>query len=106
VRSAQITDALGQFTALGLPLRTYDIVITEPITNSVAFRTATVALNGEAVDLGVILLDNTGPTVVQTTPSANAAGVDPTTQFAFEFSEPLDPASVTADTLLVSISGL
>jgi hypothetical protein len=57
-----------------------------------------VGSNGFRVDLAP-------PTVVSTTPPANASAVELTAPIRFTFSEPVDAATVTASTLTVSIHG-
>ncbi|MCG6497534.1 Ig-like domain-containing protein [Kitasatospora sp. A2-31] len=49
--------------------------------------------------------DTTAPTVTGTTPAAGATGVAPGTAVRFSFSEPLDPASVTASSVTLRTAG-
>lgn len=93
--------AEGGFRFDGLPLGDYRLSLREPEINAVAQRRVTVAENGQALDLGRIVLDGEAPRLVATTPGADDAGVAPTAPITLTFSEPVDPATVNAKTVRV-----
>lgn len=54
-------------------------------------------------EVRTVIVDRTAPVIVSSTPEAGASDVDPATPITVTFNEPLDPASLTTDTVMVFI---
>jgi hypothetical protein len=94
-RAAFVTsDANGAFAFSGLANGGYTLVLADPLGPGVAKRIVQIA--GVDVSLGDVVLDEAAPTVAAVTPPAGALGVPLAQQVRLQFSEPLDPASLTA----------
>ncbi|EDM73649.1 hypothetical protein PPSIR1_02653 [Plesiocystis pacifica SIR-1] len=59
--------------------------------------TGTESTETESTDTGETGMANVAPTVVATTPAAATAGVAPDVDLSVEFSEPMDPATITTN---------
>lgn len=104
VRMTRLTGPDGSFSFNGLPVGIYRLSILDPITGGVAERSSSVTAE-EETDLGTILLDSDRPAVVSTTPEPDATDVSTGQIVAVIFSEPVDPSTVTAATVRVSVAG-
>lgn len=65
----------GRFAFRAVPLNGFTLDVTDPITGGVARRTGGATTNGEVVDLGDIVLDDTPISVVSVSPSDGATEV-------------------------------
>ncbi|OGC00091.1 hypothetical protein A2V82_13030 [candidate division KSB1 bacterium RBG_16_48_16] len=102
---ARVAGNLGAFSFEGLPLRTYNISIHEPVTNGVASRTAILDTNGQALDLGIIVVDSSRPSVVSASPSPDSVNVDPVLPIVVTLSELIAPSSINSQTFRVTVDG-
>jgi hypothetical protein len=87
----------GRFTASGIPLGAFTLTVKDPFTGGVALvRDRSTGVNGEVLDLGAIVLDDTLVTAVAVDPPDGAVGVAVTRAVAVTFSDPLQsPAGVS-----------
>jgi len=105
-RLSHVADASAALRFEGIPLGSYTLSIREPVSRGVASRALTIASNGQSIELGTVALDAAAPVVVATLPGAGASGVDPSAAIEVRFSEPVDPASITAETFAVRVAGV
>ena len=86
----------GRFVAEGVPLGRFDVAVSDPVTAGVALaRGLELTANGETVDLGTVVLDDTPVEVVSVAPEDGAVGVPVDTPVMVTFSDPLaSPAGV------------
>ncbi|NOY63798.1 MAG: hypothetical protein GXO97_00115, partial [Nitrospirae bacterium] len=105
IRLARVADTTGHFVFNGIPLGSYSIFIEEPVTNGIAGRTVEITTNGQVIDLGTIVLDDTNPYVVSTLPAENFTDIQPDTQIKITFNELIDPSSINSNTFQVLIQG-
>ena len=87
------TGADGRFSFPAVPLGAYTLDLSDPIGPGIADADRT--LTGD-VDFGDIVLDEAPPQVVSLTPAASATRVPLDQVVTIVFSEPIDPAGVTA----------
>ena len=87
------TDAEGRFSYPAVPLVPYTLQFSDPIGTGSARRTGTIT---GGLNLGDIALDEAPPQVVSLTPAASATRVPLGQVLTIVFSEPIDPAGVTA----------
>ena len=83
----------GRFTARGVPLGAFTVRIDDPVTAGLARSVATLATNGETVDLGTIVLDDEPIRVLSITPANGTTGVSLTEPIVLTFSNSLQSAS-------------
>jgi len=102
---SRIADPGGVFLFEGVPLGLYRLMILEPASNGVAARDVDLSVNGEVIDLGSIILDNTRPVVSSRLPEADSTGINPTAPLLVYFNELIDPASVSPETFRVLVDG-
>ena len=94
-RTAIFSDPDGSFEHRNVPLGAFHIRVFAPdFNNGLAFTGGVITTNGETVDLGLIALDETPPTVVTSVPPDLATGVPTANPVDLWFSEALDPASL------------
>lgn len=93
-RTSVETDADGIFRFPGVPLGDIRFTANVDRFGGVATRTGAVSTDGQVVDLGVVRLDESVPTLVLMDPPGGSEGVPVTQQITLLFSEPLDPASI------------
>ena len=105
LRLSRVANATGQILFEGIPLGSYRLSVREPVTNGVASRRLALTVNGEVAGLGDLVLDAEGPNVVSTEPAESASGVSPSGEIVVRFDEPVDAASVTAETFVVRAGG-
>jgi len=86
--SAQ-TQSDGTFSFRGVPLGSYVVRASDPLTGGLASLSASASVNGAVVSLGDLVLDDTPIQVVSTDPSAGALGVSVTQPLRIDFSDPL-----------------
>jgi len=80
----------GTFTATGVPLGTFNVQFSDPITGGLAAVEAqTLATNGQTINLGTITLDGNALAVVSSNPSDGTIGVPVAQPLTITFSEPL-----------------
>jgi hypothetical protein len=94
------TDAQGAWAFDNIPLGTVSVVAYDAASTGVALANGfTLVSNGQTVDVGDMLLDNTPIRVVSTTPALGASNVATSTPLTINFSEAALPASVNTDTI-------
>ncbi|HET7436558.1 MAG TPA: carboxypeptidase regulatory-like domain-containing protein [Thermoanaerobaculia bacterium] len=80
----------GRFTSRGVPLGAFSIRITDPLTGGVAIAGGfTLANNGDTVDAGTLVLDDSPFAVLTVDPANGAAGVAIDHAITLTFSDPL-----------------
>ncbi len=89
-----MTGVDGTFEFGGIPLGSFSLSAFEVVSSGVQSATGTVIADGQRIDLGDLVLDNTGPAILQASPPDRSGGVEPQTPIVISFSEPIDPASV------------
>ncbi|HXH06729.1 MAG TPA: carboxypeptidase regulatory-like domain-containing protein [Vicinamibacterales bacterium] len=99
------TAADGTFRFRDLALGTYVLSVTDPLGAGIARAPATLAEQGVEIDLGDIALDEQPPRVVSLTPADGAMHVPVAQPIQILFSEPVDPATIDASTLIVGTAG-
>jgi hypothetical protein len=95
------TNAQGLWTLNNVPLGTLDILVSDEVSGGVArARSIALATNGQTVNVGTMVLDNTPISVVSVQP-ANGAQSLPTngTVITVTFSEPAEPSTVNSGTV-------
>ncbi|MCC6642626.1 MAG: Ig-like domain-containing protein, partial [Deltaproteobacteria bacterium] len=105
LRLSRVASATGELLFEGIPLGSYRLSVREPVTNGVALRLVALTVNGEVANLGDLVLDAEGPSVVSTEPAVSASGVSPSGEIVVRFDEPVAAASVTAQTFSVRAGG-
>jgi Bacterial Ig-like domain/Carboxypeptidase regulatory-like domain/Bacterial Ig domain len=80
----------GTFTALGVPLGSFSVLINDPSTNGIAaIEGQSISTNGSVANLGRITLDGNALSVVSSNPANGATGVGVTQPLSITFSEAL-----------------
>ena len=92
----------GTFTFSDLPLGSYALAISDPLGAGIAQATATVAAQGQVVDLGDLRLDDAPPAVAAISPANGASGLELDTRIIVTFTEPVRASTVTAANLPVT----
>ncbi|HHY58525.1 MAG TPA: hypothetical protein GYA08_24165, partial [Chloroflexi bacterium] len=95
----------GAFTFSDLPLATYALAIADPLGAGIAQATATVAAQGQVVDLGELRLDDAPPAVAAISPANGASNLELDTRIVVTFTEPVRANTVTAANLPVTAGG-
>ena len=85
------TGLSGAFGFDGVPVGPVRVLVSETISRGVRTVRADLSSNGQLLDLGDLVLDNTSPRVVAIEPGAAANGVREDTAVVAEFSEPMSP---------------
>lgn len=92
----------GMFQFPDLSLGTYRLNVSDPTGDGLASAGAELVSQGQVVPLGDLTLDEAAPGVVSIAP-ANGTSLVPVTQaIEIHFSEPVDPATVTASSVVVA----
>ncbi len=105
VKRYGVSDSDGLFSFADLPLGIYAIGVEDPLGSGTASGSATVASQGQIVDVGDLVLDESFPTVVSVTPANGSSGEPVTRTIAIVFSEAVNPATISASTVEVSAGG-
>jgi hypothetical protein len=84
----------GRFVASGVPLGAFTLSVKDPFTGGVALVTGrATTVNGETVDLGTLVLDDTPLTVSAVDPADGSIGVAVTRAVIVTLSDPLQSAA-------------
>lgn len=84
----------GTFTAQGVPLGAFSVRINDPVSTGQAIVTGqSLGTNGQVVDLGNIILNDTPLAVVSITPSDGSTGVPVNQNIVIAFTDPLQSAN-------------
>ncbi|MCU1350083.1 MAG: hypothetical protein JWO56_3113, partial [Acidobacteria bacterium] len=84
----------GRFTARGVPLGALTIRVDDPLTGGIAIvHGLSVANNGDTVDAGTIVLDDSPVAVLSVDPPDGAVGVEVNKPIVVTFSDPLQSAN-------------
>ncbi len=95
----------GEFVFDGVPLGTYQLAIEDPVSDGFAAAVARVVSNGILIDFGDLPLDSAPPTVTSVLPFDGEAALGPDAVVEIQFSEPMNPATIDASSIQVSIDG-
>ena len=90
----RVTGSDGTFEAGPVPEGPWTLRGTFPPTGGLLFDSGAVAANGEVLDRGDLVLDESSPRIVSSVPSDTTEGVDIGTTVTLKVSEPLQAASV------------
>ena len=82
----------GRFTFRGATLGVFTVRVADPVTAGVARATGSLGANGQTVDLGNLVLDDSLVQVVSVDPADGAVGVSVTQPLRLTFSDPLGSA--------------
>ena len=91
----------GSFELADLAIRDYDLYFTDPLGAGIAARSVVGLFPNIPFDLGDVVLDGAPPEVVAIDPADAATGVSTTRVIAIDSSEPIDAATVSAQTVQV-----
>ena len=91
----------GSFHFHDLSLGTYRLNVSDPSGGGLASADAELTTQGQVIPLGDLTLDEGAPTVVSIVPGNGASLVPVTQAIAIHFSEPVDPATLTASAIIV-----
>jgi hypothetical protein len=89
-----ITGADGRFSFTPVTVGNFTVQAALVGVNGLAVAKGNLSNNGQLVDTGDIILDESFPEVVSTVPAATSDGVDIGATIEVDFSEAIDPASV------------
>ncbi len=84
------TDDAGAFTLSSIPLGSYLLVLEEHLGPGIREVRGSLTSNGQALDLGTLVLDAVDPQVTGVTPAAGAVDVSRNATLLVRFSEPMD----------------
>ncbi len=90
------TNLTGTFEFTGIPVGTFTLDALEIVSSGVRTLSGSLASNGQRVDVGDVVLDNTGPRVVSIDPLDRSGGVALQPAIAVTFSEPMRPSTFRA----------
>lgn len=96
------TSADGAFAFSDLALSHYQLLVTDPLGSGVVRAIFLLETEGQAVSLGTLVLDEAPPEVLSIVPGDGLTTAGVTQPIDVQFSEPVDPGSVTAATILVA----
>ncbi len=96
------TNTTGTFSFPDLAIRSWELVVTDPLGGGRLRFVISDLEAGETRDLGDLVLDESPPAVLAISPFDAAASVSPGTNIDVLFSEPVDPATVGPATLVVA----
>jgi len=99
------TDADGSFHFDDVPVRPLELDVADPLGPGLARVAVTGLVASQTRDLGDVVLDESPPRVVSIAPADGAGNVPVRSTIKVVFSEPVDPASVSTDTLRVNSAG-
>jgi hypothetical protein len=83
----------GRFTARGVPFGAFTVHISDPVTTGLALGSGTIATNGQALDLGNLVLDDQPIRVLTVAPADGTLNVGLTTPIVLTFSNALQSAN-------------
>lgn len=92
-------DNEGQFTVESIPLSTVSLEAIEAFGRGVAYRTQPLAMNGQVIDFGSIVLDNAPIRIVDVQPVDGAVNVNVGAPLSVTFDEPADPQTINSTTV-------
>jgi PKD repeat protein len=101
---AEVTGLTGTYVVAGVAGSPTRATAAHVATGDAAAATVTIAAPNEVVPLDLVL-QVVAPTVVATTPAAGALNVPLNTPVVVQFSEPVDPATVTAASIVLQLGG-
>lgn len=87
------TDPEGAFEFPAVPLGSFTMTFIENAGPGLFGRSGAISANGQTLDLGVTVLDEAPPAVVEVTPGPGTIGLPTTTPVVIRFSEPIDQAN-------------
>lgn len=97
----QITTGLdGSFDFSGIPLGAFSITAIELKSSGVLKVSGTLTFDGQRIDLGNLILDNTAPRISAVSPADGTTGVPVNGDITITFSEPIQPGSVITNVQL------
>src|SRR4029079_16029362 len=86
----------GRFTARGVPLGAFSVLVSDPVTTGAALLTSqNLAANGNTADVGSIVLDDTPVSVLAVDPPDGSTGVPVGRSIVFRLFEPIHTATAT-----------
>ena len=88
-KTSQQAQPDGSFEFRGVVLGNVSVSVADSVTAGVARATATIAANGDVVDLGTLTLDDAAVAVVNTSPVDGALGISVSQPVQVTFSDPL-----------------
>ena len=101
IRLFAVTDETGSFAVTAVPIgRSSALTLRDPVGPGLAIRSV-VAIGTEA-SVGVVTLDVEAPSVVNVTPAPSAVAAALASQVRVQFSEQVQPASVTTTSFTLS----
>lgn len=95
----------GGFLFDTVPMGSYVFYVRDSASNGIVRRSVKLENNGQLVGLGDLVLDTAAPRVTLTQPEADSIAVASDTKIIVSFSEPLNAASVNANTFQVRVAG-
>ncbi|MEA2604010.1 MAG: large repetitive protein [Acidobacteriota bacterium] len=95
----------GAYEFPAVPLGTFTVAYVESAGPGLAQRAGSVTANGQAMDLGTVVLDDAPPAIQSVTPGPGAIGLPVTTQPVIRFSEPIDVTKLPSDYVTLSVTG-
>ncbi len=84
-----LTDAGGDFHVRGIPLVDFSVRVEDPFTRGLATTSGTIAVNGETVDVGELVLDNSPIAVESIAPAEDTTLVPPDAPITIRFTDPV-----------------
>lgn len=96
-----VTDLSGSFGTAsdplftGIPIGEFTLSVFEVVSQGVQTVSGAIQSEGQVINLGALVLDNTAPFIQQIAPADGATGVSLDTDFVIEFSEPMQTSSLT-----------
>ncbi len=87
------TDLTGTFQFTGIPLGSFTLSALEVVSSGVRNVSGGLSTDGQRVELGDLVLDNTAPRVVSINPADGSTGVPLQPTIAITFNEPMRPGS-------------
>lgn len=92
------TGLAGTFEFGGIPVGPFTVQVYEVVSTGVRNLAGSIAADGERVELGDLVLDNTAPRIDEIAPRDATAGVATATPVSVTFNEPIQPGSVVLRT--------
>jgi hypothetical protein len=96
------TAADGSFHFPDLSLGMYHLSVSDPSGDGLAVASAELIAEGQVIGLGDLTLDDAPPAVVSIVPADGVSLVPVTQAIVIKFTEPVDPATVTASNIVVA----
>lgn len=89
-------DENGDFAFAVVPLGSFQVYVQENLGPGLALAAGSLATNGDAIDVGTLVLDDYDPYVETLTPATGSRDVPLASAVVVTFNEPLDPARYTS----------